>query len=759
MSEVSPNNPERDDLYKVLLDTPFDGIIIHVNGRVLEVNPELLRMTGYSYDEIMAVNALDLFAPQSRGLALDMIARDVTEPYTAQAMRKSGECFPIQVRGKTITFRGETARAVAVRDISEFQAVEHALRESEQRFHDFARSGSDWFWEMDSELRFTYISERFHVLTGGVCKEQIGYTRHEIATSEQLSKEPEKWARHLDDLQTHRPFTNFEYKFMRGTSEGIFISLDGVPIFDPDGKFLGYRGTGTDVTQRKRVEEKLAHSEHDFRTIINNMADMFYRTDKEGRIIAFSPVAVDIMGYSAEELLNMKMSDCYAFPEERQATLEKIVAGNGKPVMVEGTMRRKDGSTFIVSTHSFVRFDENGEMNGVEGIGRDITEYKKAEQRIIDAKMKAEEANMAKTRFLAAASHDLRQPLQAVNLYLAVLASKVVDEASNDVIQKIEGSVGALNNLLESLLDISRLEAGLVEAESERIVLGDVLTRLGDEFAQVCADKKLEFSVVPSKLEVETDPVLLENILRNLLANAIKYTPQGKILLGCRHRADRVSIEVWDTGVGIAQSHLPRIFAEFYQVDNQGRNRNHGLGLGLSIVDKMAKIIGGTIDVRSWEGRGSVFALDLKVITPRIEPTLVAKPEVVQGAEKSTIIVIDDEADILLGLTMFLQSQGHEVHALCCVECESCLATLKTIDTPPDIIVADYRLRNNQTGVQAIEMLRKTFEQEIPAMILTGDTAPERLTEVVSSGLPIMHKPIEAGALQTEIERMLKGLA
>lgn len=589
MNEASQDYTERDELYRVLLDAPFEGIAIHIDGEIIEANAELLRMTGYSYAEITSKNALELFAPQSRDIVLDKMSKGDVAAYEAIALRKCGDTFPVQIRGKPIMFRGQKARLVSAREITEFKAVEHALRESEQRFHDFARSGSDWFWEMDADLKFTYISERFQDLTGGRCLEQIGRTRHEIATPEQLSKEPEKWARHLEELEAHIPFTNFEYEFLRGNSEGIFISLDGVPIFDPDGKFLGYRGTGTDVTQRKRVEEKLAHSEQDFRTIINNMADIFYRTDKEGKIIAFSPVAINVMGYSAEELLSMKMSDCYANPEDRQAILEKIVAGNGRPVMVEGTMRRKDGSTFNVSTHSFVRFDENGEMNGVEGIARDITEYKKTEQRIIDAKMKAEEANMAKTRFLAAASHDLRQPLQAVNLYLAVLANKVVDEDSADVIQKIEGSVGALNNLLESLLDISRLEAGLVEAESERIVLGDVLTRLGDEFAQVCADKRLELSVVPSKLEVETDPVLLENILRNLLANAIKYTPKGKILVGCRHRVGRVSIEVWDSGVGIAESHLPRIFSEFYQVGNQGRNRNHGLGLGLSIVDKMAK--------------------------------------------------------------------------------------------------------------------------------------------------------------------------
>lgn len=759
MNEVSQDYTERDELYRVLLNAPFEGIAIHIDGMIIEANAELLRMSGYSYDEITKKNALELFTPQSREFVLDQMTKGEVDPYEAEGLRKTGETFPVQIRGKPIMFRGRQARLVSAREITDFKAVEHALRESEQRFHDFARSGSDWFWEMDAELRFTYISERFQVLTGGKCLEQLGHTRHEIATAEQLSKEPENWAQHLDDLQAHRPFTNFEYEFLRGNNDGIFISLDGVPIFDPDGVFLGYRGTGTDVTQRKRVEEQLANSERDLRTIINNMADIFYRTDKEGTIIAFSPVAVELMGYSAEELLTMKMSDCYAYPEERQASLEKIIAGNGKPVMVEGTLRRKDGSTFIVSTHSFVRFDENGEMNGVEGIARDITEYKKTEQHIIDAKMKAEEANMAKTRFLVAASHDLRQPLQAVNLYLAVLASKVVDKDSTDVIQKIEGSVGALNNLLESLLDISRLEAGLVEAESERVVLSDVLTQLGDEFAQACADKKLEFSVVPSKLEVETDPVLLENILRNLLANAIKYTPEGKVLLGCRHRAGRVSIEVWDTGVGIAQAHLPRIFAEFYQVGNQGRNHNHGLGLGLSIVDKMAKVIGGNIDVRSWEGRGSVFALDLMMLAPSIEPVLVAEPKVEQVTEQSKIIVIDDEADILLGLTLFLQSEGHEVHALCCVECEDCLATIKAMDSPPDAIVADYRLLNDRTGVQAIEMLRETFKQEIPAMILTGDTAPERLAEVDSSGLPIMHKPVEAGALQVEIERVLKGQA
>ena len=750
----SEDDEGRDALYRTLLDAPFEGIAVHIDGQIIEANAELQRMTGFGREELLSKGALDLFAPESHAKVLEKIRQGATEPYEAVGLHCSGMTFPVQIRGKAIQFRGQTARLVAARDISGFKAVESALRESEQRFHDFARSGSDWFWEMGPDLRFTYISSRFEELTGSTSEGVVGLTRREVATPEQLAAEPERWEKHFADLEAHRPFTNFEYKFVRGPGEGVFISLDGVPIFAEDGTFLGYRGTGSDVSNRKQIEEQLAHSERDLRTIINNMPDIFYRTDKEGRFVAFSPAAVDMLGYSAEELMGMALRDCYVNPEDRQVTLSKIMAGAGKPVLVEGLIRRKDGSSFIASIHSFVRYDENGEMDGVEGIARDITEYKKAEQQIIDAKMKAEEANMAKTRFLAAASHDLRQPLQAINLYLAVLMGKSLTPDTADVIGHIEASVGALNNLLESLLDISRLEAGLVQAEAEVVSIGEILTRLGAEFAQVCAEKGLSISVAPTSLRVRADPVLLEVVLRNLLANAVNYTDHGKILLGCRRRGDKVALEVWDTGVGIPASQLPHIFEEFYQLDNQGRNRNKGLGLGLSIVEKMAKVLQGAIGVRSWEGQGSVFALTLPSALADAPSALPAQPAASQTMPNLSIIVIDDDAEILSGMKMLLEAQGHEVRVLCCVDCRNCQDILKDMTTP-DIIIADYRLQEGRSGVEAVRVLRDRFKVDVPAIILTGDTAPSRLAEVMSSGLPIMHKPIDANALRTEIMRFI----
>ena len=418
-------------------------------------------------------------------------------------------------------------------------------------------------------------------------------------------------------------------------------------------------------------------------------------------------------------------------------------------------LRRKDGSTFVVSPHSFVRFDDNGEMDGVEGIARDITDRKKAEQRTLDAKMEAEEASMAKTRFLGAASHDLRQPLQAINLYLAVLSAKANDAATADVIHHIENSVGALNNLLESLLDISRLEAGMVKAEAEMVALDEVLQRLGGEFAQACQDKGLAISVVPTSLVVRADPVLLENILRNLLANAVKYTNRGKILLGCRRCQGWCVIEIWDTGIGISESQLSHVFEEFYQIENHGRNRHMGLGLGLSIVDKMAKVLGGKVAARSWPGRGSVFSLSVEALQKSPPGAIAALEADAQQGGGRSIIVIDDEPAILAGLAMFLESQGHRVQALCCGTCERCRATIAAMAQAPDLIVADYRLQEGRTGVEAVADLRAKFKQPLPAIILTGDTAPGRLAEVMSSGLPIMHKPIEANALQAEILKIL----
>ena len=241
----------------------------------------------------------------------------------------------------------------------------------------------------------------------------------------------------------------------------------------------------------------------------------------------------------------------------------------------------------------------------------DITERKRASEALEAARRMAEQANLGKSRFLAAASHDLRQPLQTLSLLRGILAKRIKDQSGSRLVAKFEETLSAMSGMLNTLLDINQLEAGIVRPEIVEFPIGTLLDRLKTEFAYHATAKQLDWRVVASSLNVRSDPRLLEQTLRNLLANAVKYTERGKVLLGCRRRGNKLRIEVWDSGFGIPAEQLEAIFEEFHQLDNAARERSRGLGLGLSIVQRISDLLGNAVDVRSWPDRGSVFAVEV----------------------------------------------------------------------------------------------------------------------------------------------------
>src|SRR5206468_2915713 len=273
----------------------------------------------------------------------------------------------------------------------------------------------------------------------------------------------------------------------------------------------------------------------------------------------------------------------------------------------------------------------------------DITERKRASEALEAAKLVAEQANLGKSRFLAAASHDLRQPLQTLSLLRGILGKRIKDPSGSRLVAKIEETLSAMSGMLNTLLDINQLEAGIVRPEIVEFPIGTLLDRLKAEFAYHVTTKRLGWRVVASSLYVRSDPHLLEQMLRNLLANAVKYTEQGKILLGCRRRGDKLRIEVWDTGIGIPAGQQKAIFEEFHQLNNPARERSRGIGLGLSIVQRISDLLGHAIDVRSWPGHGSVFAIEVPLGENKQRlPSGAKRMEAIAGPTGAILIVEDD---------------------------------------------------------------------------------------------------------------------
>ncbi|MBX9634478.1 MAG: hybrid sensor histidine kinase/response regulator, partial [Magnetospirillum sp.] len=362
---------------------------------------------------------------------------------------------------------------------------------------------------------------------------------------------------------------------------------------------------------------------------------------------------------------------------------------------------------------------------------------------------------VAKTRFLAAASHDLRQPMQALSMFVAVLAGRSMDTAQAALVNRIQDSVTALEGLLNSLLDVSKLEAGLVEPHMAEFSVAGIMDRLAAEFEPLCQADGLELKVVPCRRVVRSDPALLERILRNLLSNAVRYTKTGRIVFGCRRRGRVLVFEVWDTGIGIPAAEIKNIFREFHQVGNSARDRRQGLGLGLAIVERLAALMDHTISVRSVEGRGSVFSVGVhsgQQMLPQIKPCQLQLGLARKGA---AILVIEDEPDVRESLELLLESWGHMV--LSAVSAEDALRRLSGWGRTPELVLADYRLENGDTGGEAIARIegQLCLGAKLPAIILTGDTAPERLQQAKALGHGLLHKPVQAPALQNAIDEVL----
>lgn len=367
----------------------------------------------------------------------------------------------------------------------------------------------------------------------------------------------------------------------------------------------------------------------------------------------------------------------------------------------------------------------------------------------------AEQASRAKTRFLASASHDLRQPLHTISLLVGVLRRQAVAPEVDKLVDHIQASVSAMEALFTGLLDLSQLDAGMPRPVLGDHALADLLRRVAASQEAEAERKQLRLAVAPTRCAVRTDAVLLERVLGNLVSNAIRYTECGKVLLGCRRRADGVEVQVWDTGIGITPAKLPHVFEEFFQIDNPERDRSKGLGLGLAIVKRTLELLGHPYALRSTPGRGTCFSILLPLAdAPTMMP---ARPKALAGCGRvagAFIAVIDDEADTRQAMQALCHSWG--AHALTAASADQCLALLSEHLRDPDLILCDYRLRKRQDGLAAVRRIRAHIGQAVPAVIITGDIGAADLRRVAGSGLPLLHKPVSADRLLAAIESALE---
>ena len=354
-----------------------------------------------------------------------------------------------------------------------------------------------------------------------------------------------------------------------------------------------------------------------------------------------------------------------------------------------------------------------------------------------------DEANRAKTRFLAAASHDLRQPMQAITLLVESLQDRSREPEIRAMVESIRSSVTTMAALLNAILDISKFDSGTVRPEREHFVVGPVLDRLRHAYAPASANKGIELRVVPSSAVLETDPILVYRILSNLTDNALRYTTSGRVLVGCRRRKGGVSIEVWDTGPGIPEDKQREIFREFVQLANPERDRHQGLGLGLAIVERTAALLGHTLDVRSRMGKGSVFSLDVGYGDPaRVRELASAEAAPLDGC---SVLVVEDEPQVRAAMKTLLEGWGCLVQVA--ASGEEARAQLARLGGAPDVAIADMRLPGDEDGIAVLDFIRARYPAT-GGVLVSGDIAPEVLRRAQDSGYTLLHKPVRPARLR-----------
>ena len=400
-----------------------------------------------------------------------------------------------------------------------------------------------------------------------------------------------------------------------------------------------------------------------------------------------------------------------------------------------------------------LREDELGRMGrSFNRLKKDLWEQGEGLQ---NAKFDAERANKAKSVFLASASHDLRQPLNAMQMYIAALQSKVKDKEILRIIEDINSVSISTARLLNALLDVSELEVGAIKPRHEIFSVNNILISIFQSFLPLAKDKELDFRIVPSSLYVRSDPALLERILGNFMSNAIRYTNKGSVLIGCRKRGDKVSIEVWDTGCGISDDQMSLIYEDFYQIENKERDRGKGLGLGLALAKRLADSLEHTIDSKSSLGSGSCFSVSVDLAENKADKNQSEIFMNIMNLSGINILLVEDDIDVLKATKQLLESWGCKVKTARNKDEVMNLIKENPYDNP-DIILADNRLPGDSSGIDITYLIQEKLQASIPCVIMTGDVERNHVQSIIDQGFPVLLKPIQPAKFRAMLSHLIQ---
>ncbi|MFP8965866.1 NahK/ErcS family hybrid sensor histidine kinase/response regulator [Pokkaliibacter sp. CJK22405] len=581
------------------------------------------------------------------------------------------------------------------------------------------------------------------------------------------------------------------HSYERHRADGTVLDVHGNQM--PGG---GYVTTYTDITQYKRTESALRESERSIRIYTDNVPALIAYFDNEGRYRYINQAYEDTFGLKRSVVVGTQAREILPEHEYQQRLpfIEQVLRGLRQSFEI--TLPSSEDQERYAQVNYLPHINEEGRIIGYFAVYVDISERRKAEMLLQEtnedletrvrertqalsianqelrkeniirsliedelrqAKSEAEAANLSKTRFLAAASHDLLQPLNAARLFSSALSQRHYDDFTQELVTNLDGSLKAAEELISTILDISKLDAGALQPNLSHFPIERLFSALKAEFTALAQEKGLSFRLVMSQQVIHSDNQLLRRVVQNFLSNAIRYTRSGKVLLGARRVNDAMRIEVWDSGVGIAEDKIHEIFEEFKRINNPQHADVKGLGLGLAITDRIARILGHSIHVRSKVGKGTVFSIDVPLGDVSKVQNVTRRGGVVSrrkgGLDNLPVLVVDNEQSILDGMRVLLEGWGCEVKTA--LSEAAAITILKVNDEwKPAILLADYHLDNDLTGVMAIAGVRKQLEDDqLPAIVITADRTEEIKEEIHQAGAFVLQKPVKPAALRALISR------
>ncbi len=563
-----------------------------------------------------------------------------------------------------------------------------------------------------------------------------------------------------------RPIRELEQRLF----DGRVLEIRTHPL--PTGGFVN---TFTDITERYRHAEALRESERWIRLITDHVPALIAYVSADLTYEFTNKVYEEWYRWPSDGMLGQSLREVHSGEHWRQLEpyidralsgesvsfemAERNHAGQQRFVLIQDiTDRRRTAEALHQAYQNLeqrVR-ERTAELTSLnDQLLREIDERSHAEARLREAKREAELANLSKTKFLAAVSHDLLQPLNAARLFTSALLEQP-GASSGGLIRNISNSLEDVENLLGTLVDISKLDAGVIKPDIAPFAVSELLENLAMEFRQIAGAEQLQLDFIPCSALVRSDIQLLARILRNLLTNAIRYTPKGRVLLGCRRRRQSLSIEVWDTGVGIPADKLEEIFQEFKRGEGVRPNQDRGLGLGLAIVDKIARMLGHRIRVSSHPGRGSCFAIDVPLAkrAPKARPEPSTTELVLQRLQGARVWVLDNDTAICAGMRTLLEGWGCKV--ITALSEEDLARQVDNFHAEADLMIADYHLDNGHTGIDVVATVNARRASPLPALMITANYSNELKQQVRELGHMLMHKPVRPMKLKTAMCHMLE---